>query len=227
MHTGGDVSMSIREIIAIIIIVFIYSAVGTQVYATVNSNPGNKSDSADVQKPLAIGDTIPNITVTSTMGKVTSLRRLISKKPTIVIFYRGGWCPYCNAHLVKIQQIEPNLIHLGYQIIAISPDRIVELDKTIDKHHLTYSLYSDSTMIAARAFGLAYTVDSLTLTKMQLHGVDLEKASGQKHHMLPVPAAFVVDKKGIIRFAYSNTDPKERVDPNVLLSEARKALEVK
>jgi len=82
-------------------------------------------------------------------------------------------------------------------------------------------------MIAARAFGLAYTVDSLTLTKMQLHGVDLEKASGQKHHMLPVPAAFVVDKKGIIRFAYSNPDPKKRVDPNDLLSEARKALEVK
>jgi len=99
--------MSIREIIVIIITVFIYSAVGTQVYATVNSNPGHKSDSMDVQKPLAIGDTIPNITVTSTKGKVTSLRRLISKKPTIVIFYRGGWCPYCNAHLVKIQQIEP------------------------------------------------------------------------------------------------------------------------
>jgi peroxiredoxin len=185
------------------------------------------SDSSTVAKPLVIGDTIPNVTVTSIQGKELSLRRLVSKKPSIVIFYRGGWCPYCNAHLAKLQQIEPDLIHLGYQIIAISADRISELDKTIEKHHLKYSLYSDSTMNAARAFGLAYTVDSATFAKMQFHGIDLEKASGLKHHMLPVPAAFVVDKKGIIRFAHSNPDIKVRIDPNDLLNKAREALEVK
>jgi peroxiredoxin len=215
--------MSARQFITIIACFF--SALGTQVLAEGNLKPMN--DSIAAEKPLVIGDTIPDVTVTSTKGKAISLRWLISKKPAIVIFYRGGWCPYCNAHLASIQQIEPDLIHLGYQIIAIGADRIAELDKTIAKHHLTYSLYSDSTMRAAKAFGLAYTVDSITLTKMQLHGVDLEKASGQKHHMLPVPAAFVVDKKGIIRFAHSNPDIKVRIDPNDLLSKAREALEVK
>ncbi len=197
----------------------------TRVLAEGNLKP--MDDSIAAEKPLVIGDTIPNVTVTSIKGKTVSLRRLISKKPAIVIFYRGGWCPYCNAHLAKIQQAEPDLIKLGYQIIAISADRIAELDKTIEKHHLTYSLYSDSTMSAAKAFRLAYTVDSTKLAKMKSFGVDLEKASGQKHHMLPVPAAFVVDKKGIIRFAHSNPDIKVRIDPNDLLSKAREAIEVK
>jgi peroxiredoxin len=215
--------MSAQQFITIIACFF--SALGTPVLAEGNLKP--MSGSIPAEKPLVIGDTIPNVTVTSIKGKEISLRRLISKKPSIVIFYRGGWCPYCNTHLAKIQQIEPDLIHLGYQIIAISADRISELDKTIEKQHLKYSLYSDSTMNAAKAFGLAYTVDSITLNKMKLHGVDLEYASGQKHHMLPVPAAFVVDKKGIIKFAHSNPDIKVRIDPNDLLGKAREALEAK
>jgi peroxiredoxin len=209
----------------ITVIACLFSALGTQVSGESNVKPG--SDSIAAEKPLVMGDTIPNVTVTSIKGKEISLRRLIAKKQAVVIFYRGGWCPYCNAHLASIQRIEPDLIHLGYQIIAISADRIAELDKTIAKHHLTYALYSDSTMSAARAFGLAYTVDSARVAKMKSFGVDLEKASGQKHHMLPVPAAFVVDKKGIIRFAHSNPDIKVRIDPNDLLSRAREALEVK
>jgi hypothetical protein len=64
--------------------------------------------------------------------------------------------------------------------------------KSIGKHQLTYTLLSESDLTAARAFGLAWRVNDETLTRMKGYGIDLETATGCKHHMLPVPAAYVI-----------------------------------
>jgi len=51
-------------------------------------------------------------------------------------------------------------------------------------------------------------------------GVDLEAASGNTGHLLPYPSVFIVDKAGIIRFAYVNPDYKVRLDPAKILEAA-------
>ena len=56
------------------------------------------------------------------------------------------------------------------------------------------------------------------------YGIDLEEASGYDHHLLPVPAVFVIDPEGVIDFQYVNPDYRARLDPNVLLAAARAAL---
>ena len=73
-------------------------------------------------------------------------------------------------------------------------------------------------MTAARAFRIAYEVDKATLAQLQSHAVDLEAASGEKHHQLPVPAVYVVTTNGLIQFAYVNPDYKVRLDPELLLA---------
>jgi peroxiredoxin len=54
------------------------------------------------------------------------------------------------------------------------------------------------------------------------YGIDLEAASGQSHHQLPVPSVFLVDAKGTIQWVYSNPDYKIRPENAVLLREARR-----
>jgi peroxiredoxin len=76
-------------------------------------------------------------------------------------------------------------------------------------------------MEGARAFGVAYQVDALTLAALTKYGVNLEEASGEKHHLLPVPAVFVVGKSGVIQFEYVNPDYKVRLHPDLLLTAAR------
>lgn len=44
------------------------------------------------------------------------------EKPSIILFYRGGWCPYCNRQLAELKNIEQDLVDLGYQVLAISPE---------------------------------------------------------------------------------------------------------
>lgn len=92
------------------------------------------------------------------------------------------------------------------------------------KHDLAYSLLSDSNLEAAKAFGLAFALDDETLAQYQEYGIDLEEASGQRHHMLPVPAAYVFTRDGVAAFRYFNPDYKVRVEPQELLSAARSAL---
>jgi peroxiredoxin len=126
--------------------------------------------------------------------------------------------------LGQLQSIAPQLVDLGYQIIAISPDRPEHLRESLEKNKLGYMLLSDTKLAAAQAFGIAYRVDDETFAKLKSFGLDIEAASGEKHHLLPVPSAFVVDGDGKISFAYVNPDYKTRVDPDVLLAAAKAAL---
>ena len=73
-----------------------------------------------------------------------------------MVFYRGGWCPYCNRHLSAIGQSKDEILNLGYQIIAISPDSSEELKKSVDKNELAYDLYSDSEGKLITEMGIAF-----------------------------------------------------------------------
>lgn len=174
--------------------------------------------------PLAVGDSVPNGTLTTLTGKTVDLKTLVAQKPSILIFYRGGWCPFCNLQMGQLVKIEPDLLRMGYQLLAITPDKPESLKASMEKHGINYTLLSDRTMGLTRQFGLAYLLDPQTLEKMKGFGVDLDKATGNSLHELPVPAAFVVDTKGVIHFVYYNPDIKVRVNPDDLMKAAKDAL---
>jgi peroxiredoxin len=118
--------------------------------------------------------------------------------------------------------VEEDLRELGYQIIAVSPDRPEKLRETLDEKGMGYTLLSDSSLSGARAFGIAWKLGADILKRYEKFGIDLEDASGQAHHTLPVPAVFILGSDGVVRFQYVNPDHKMRIDPDVLLVAARK-----
>src|SRR6056297_1140972 len=95
-------------------------------------------DQAKDISPLLYGEKIPEGVLTTPNGKNQKVSAIIGKKPTVLLVYRGGWCPYCNAHLAEIQQAESEILELGYQLVAISPDSPKKLKTTDDKHQLNY-----------------------------------------------------------------------------------------
>ena len=122
--------------------------------------------------------------------------------------------------LGQLQKIAKDLQGLGFRIVAVSPDRPEKLKASKDKNELGYVLLSDSTMAAAKAFGIAFRLDDEAIEKYKTFGIDLEAASGEKHHLLPVPSVFLVDD-GVIEFTYADPNYRRRVDPDVLLAAAR------
>ncbi|GAA4822304.1 peroxiredoxin-like family protein [Algivirga pacifica] len=175
---------------------------------------------AEDVSPLLISEEVPDKQLKDIEGNTVSLKQLVKGENTIIVFYRGGWCPYCNRQLSGLGAISSDLIAKGYQILAISPDRPEELQKSMEKHDLNYTLLSDATMEVARAFGISFKVSDGTVKKYKTFGINLEEASGEAHHELPVPSVFFVNAKGEIGFEYVSPNYKQRISPELLKAAA-------
>ncbi|MFP4106953.1 MAG: peroxiredoxin-like family protein [Phycisphaerae bacterium] len=142
---------------------------------------------AQAVDPIGVGEKVPDATVRTPDGKRVSLRSQVSQQPSVIVFHRGGWCIYCNRHLAALQEIEEDLRRLGCQLLAISPDRPAELRKTQTKQRTKFPLYSDSDLDAISAFRPGFVVDRKTRDAYRGYGIDLQSASGEDHHVVPVP----------------------------------------
>ncbi|WPU94710.1 peroxiredoxin-like family protein [Mucilaginibacter sabulilitoris] len=161
--------------------------------------------------PLLIGEKIPSVNIPAANGKPFDLNAHLADKPTILFFYRGGWCPFCNKELAGVQGIQAELVKTGYQIIAISTDSPDNLNKSMDKHKLSYTLLSDADLAVSKQFGIAFKAPA-AYSKILAEG----SAGKNADKLLPVPSVFILDKSGIIQFEYINPDFKQRISPTLL-----------
>jgi peroxiredoxin len=184
-------------------------------------DPAPVPNRAEDVKPIRAGDTLPAAELRSPDAQPVDLQSLIAGKPTILILYRGGWCPFCTKHLAEIAHAQQSLMDMGYQIIAISPDKPEKLKAMIEAGDVGYQLLSDSSMTFARSVGLAFKVDDATLERYKGYGIDLEEASGESHHQLPVPAVLIVDGQNVVRFVHFDPDYTARLSAEPLVAAAR------
>ncbi|KAF7772422.1 hypothetical protein PCIT_a2487 [Pseudoalteromonas citrea] len=209
--------MRFFTVISVLLIAFvhIHSANAAQI-TNIVSSPEQVS-------PLLPGLSAPQLTLLNQDSKAIDLERLYANKTTVVVVYRGGWCPYCSRQLAGIKKIESQIAQYGAQIIAVAPDSPEELAKSkIDSPN--YQLLSDDKLALTQALGLAYFLDDKTAKayrdRMGVNFVDLD---GQNKVALPVPAVFVIDKKGLVQFQYANPNYKARLDESVLLAAVKAA----
>ena len=174
----------------------------------------------DVQ-PRDVGEPAPTAVLRSAGDQPVDLAERYRDRPTMLLFYRGGWCPYCNQQLGQLGEADEAITGMGIQIIAISPDRPAKLRENPIEGEQSYQLLSDSGMTLTRAFGLAFRVDDETLEQYDEFGIDLADAAGEAHHLLPVPAVYLIDRDGVIRFAHWDADYSERLTADVLIDAAR------
>ena len=180
------------------------------------------AESAEHVSPLLNGQFVPDVIVQTEYGKDISLKSLIESKPSLVIFYRGGWCPYCNRQMKGLLEVEQRIIDLGYQIIAISPDTPERLQAQKSGGDFDVIRLSDNGLNAIRAFGLGYFLDNNTAnTYRDKLGANLVTLDGSNKVVLPVPAAYVFDTSGLVQFQYVNPNYRVRVSPQLLFYAAQ------
>ncbi|MGK0267899.1 MAG: peroxiredoxin [Paraglaciecola sp.] len=179
------------------------------------------ADKAENVTPLLNGTMAPNVTVKTADGSPVSLNALIMQKPTVLIFYRGGWCPYCSRQLAELKSIEQELVDEGYQILAISPESPKKLQSQKLETEFAVTLISDESLAAIRGFGVGFYVpnDTRKLYKDRMN-VDLT-ADTTDRAVLPAPAIFILDESGKVQFNYVNPDYSFRPSAALVLSAAK------
>jgi len=166
---------------------------------------------AEAARPLSVGAHAPDFEARRADGSRYVFQASHLTRPYVLIFYRGGWCPYCNAQLADLHEVEPKLKAAGFEVLFLSTDRPELLYSSLKDQKIPYTLLSDSALEAAQAFHVAFHLDDAHYAQQLKWGIDLEKTTGTKAHALPVPSVFVVDASGVIRYVYSNPDFKVRL----------------
>jgi len=168
---------------------------------------------------LGVGAKAPQISTTDIDGKSFDLNQTLSASPVILVFYRGGWCPYCSLQLRKLQlEALPRIKNAGGKLVAISvdkPGRAVEMKK---KENLGMTLLSDPRAKILKAYDVDFKVpDDLVEKYIKKYKIDLEAHSGEKHHIIAVPAVYVINKSGELTFSYVNENYKVRAQVEDIL----------
>jgi peroxiredoxin len=188
------------------------------------ATPADKLGTAPAGVGIAVGTKAPDATLVDVSGKPQKLSALYSEKPTFVVFYRGGWCPFCNLQLHALATAKAEFDSKGLNLVAISVDQPGEEAKTQAKHGVPFPMLSDSMLVAHKAFNVVHVPAEAEAKAMAGFGVDLEKFSGQKHHSFAVPAIFLVDQSGVVRWEHVDNDYKTRPTPAQMLEVAGRVL---
>ena len=158
-----------------------------------------------------VGDGAPGFTLPDQLGRQVSLAGELEQGPVVLIFYRGEWCPYCNAMLRIYGLRAADFSQRGARLMAVSPQTPDNSLTMAEKHSLEFPVLSDEGGEVIGTYGLKYNVASREV--YETVGVDLAKFNGKGGWILPAPAVFVIDREGIVRFAGVNGDYTQRVEP--------------
>jgi len=189
-----------------------------------NTAPGGIADAPDLVTPRQVGERAPEFTVRSVDNENFVFDPAALDKPTVIIAFRGGWCPYCNMHLSELHNVLPQINAMGVDVLFLSGDRpdllyaslAAETQEAIAG--FDYRIYSDADATAAIALGIAFKAEQATIDRRLEKGQDIRESSMLKQGVLPVPAVFVIDRTGIVRYSFAEPDYKIRLPAEQLLA---------
>lgn len=173
--------------------------------------------SGQAERALKAGDRAPDFALEDPDGAIVSARDLLARRPLVVSFYRGVWCPYCNLELQALQAALPDIQALGASLVAISPQTPANSRKSQRQNALGFPILSDAGGEIGAAFGLRFSLPDDLVALYKAFGNDLPLINKDPSWTLPMPARFVIGTDGVIAYAEVNADYTQRPDPSELL----------
>jgi peroxiredoxin len=167
---------------------------------------------------LKVGERAPDAMLPDVSGTTQSLAQLYAQGPTLVMFYRGGWCPFCNLELHEFSAAKPEFDKRGVQIVAISVDQPSEGAKTQARHGAPFPMLSDSKLAAHRAYRVVHIPADAERKVIASYHIDLNAYSGEAHGDFAVPAIFLVDRDSTVRFVHVDEDFKTQPSVKQMLA---------
>jgi peroxiredoxin len=162
---------------------------------------------------LPVGTKAPAFELQDHDSRMVSSADLLAKGPLVLCFIRGRWCPFCVGQMEAMNLVLTQIEAGGASLVAISPQTVQQSFFMRDQHRLRFPLLSDAGNLVARQFGLTYRVPKLQEAVYRRAFVNLPFTNGDDSWELPIPATYVLDRDGAVRYAAANEDYTERPEP--------------
>jgi len=178
---------------------------------------GQKTEALEMSglavKSVGLEHEFPQFELDNATGETIKLGVLLEKGPLVISFYRGGWCPYCNLELKALQNSLWAIREQGGDLVAITPEMPDHSLTTTQKNELQFQVLTDQSNEIARQLGIVHEVDEELDHIYKSFGIDVEAHNQDGKKELPLPATYVIDQKGIIRWAFVRADYRLRSEP--------------
>lgn len=150
--------------------------------ATAHAQPAGEA--IPVFGPRSGSRALPVPAMADQEGRTRNLADLAGPNGTVLMFYRSaGWCPYCQAQLIAMQQGLGEIERRGYRLVGVSYEG-PEVNKAFAlRRGITYPLLSD--------------VDAKTIAAWGLR--DPQYPQGHRAFGVPRPVIYVIDRQNMIR----------------------------
>ena len=169
--------------------------------------------------PLGPGTTVPDGGLLDVYGQPVTLYAALGARPAVLVFYRGGWCPYCNIALATYQaQLLPELRRRGFELIAVSPQKPDESLTLQEKMGLTFTALSDPGNVLAARFGIVMTPSPDVIEAQLKLGLDLTQGNADGATAIPMPTTVVIDANRVVRWIDVHPDYSTRSEVSDILA---------
>ena len=170
---------------------------------------------------LPVGEHFPDVALPTGAGELVRLAELWRHGPLVVTFFRGEWCPYCRLMLAALEEALPEIEALGASLVAVTPETGGRALMAKEQHHNRYEVLSDVDCGLGLDCGVVFQAPQSYRTLMLRYGLDLAERHGNSAWFLPVPATFVLDTGGIVRWRFAEADFRLRAEPADILAALR------
>lgn len=169
-------------------------------------------------KALQVGDPSPMFTLPDARGGDFSLAQALDVGPVVLVFYRSGWCPYCNIQLNAMGERLDEFQAQGATVVAIAPEPPAATLTTAEKSALQFPVLSDEDNQIARQFGVVFTLSKELAELYGNFGIQLVAKKNQPGtYQLPLAATYIIAPDGKITYAFLDADYTRRAEPQELL----------
>jgi peroxiredoxin len=168
---------------------------------------------------VSVGDVVAPFALPDAGGQTRTLDELIADGPAVIVFYRGGWCPYCNVTLRTYErELLPELEAFSARLVAVSPETPDASLATQEKSELTYTVLSDTGAQLATKLGIIWRPSQPGLAAQQQLGVDIRTTRADQSTILPMPTVVIVDRDHVARFVDIHPDYTGRTEVTAILA---------
>lgn len=174
-------------------------------------------NSGMLDRALNVGDKSPDFTLNNALNKPVTLYNELKNGPVILTWYRGGWCPYCNITLHYFQERLADFETAGATLIALTPELPDKSLSTTEKHALEFLVLSDIGNKVAKKYGVVFQLTE-QVASIYDSAFDMNSYNGDESNELPLAASYVIDKNGIIQFAFLDADYRNRAEPDAIIA---------
>ena len=175
-----------------------------------------------IDNVLGVGQQFPDVALPTAEGNFVCLSEWWREGPLVVTFFRGEWCPYCRLMLAALEEALPEIDALGGRLVAVTPETGGRALAAKQRHGERYEVLSDVDCGLGLGCGVAFQAPAVYRDILLKFGNDLAERHGNESWFLPIPATFVLDRDGVVRWRFAEVDFTHRAEPADVISAVRR-----